>query len=70
MKTAQKDFYLELDTALKSYEEYKPWHPMSMEKITDKIVWCLRWKKISKEQMEELADRATKIYENDLMDIY
>lgn len=65
MKKAKKDYYTELDDALKAYEEYKSWRPMSMDKITDKIAWCWKWKKITKEQMEELAGRAVKIFEND-----
>lgn len=70
MKKAQKDYYTELDTALEAYEKHKPWHPMSMDKITDRISWCWKWRKITKEQMEELADRAIKIFEDKTIDIY
>ena len=56
-------FYLEIDKALKSYEEYKPCHLHSMDWIINRIDWCWKWRKITKEQMEELADRACKVME-------
>lgn len=55
--------YQKIDKALKSYEEYKPYHQYSMEWIADRINWCWKWKKITKEEMEELAVRATAIFE-------
>lgn len=59
-------FYQEIDTALKSYEEFKPYHPRKIEWITNRIYWCWKWKKITREQMEELAMRATNILEDNL----
>ena len=59
-------FYQEIDTALKFYEEYKPYHSHSIEWITDRICWCWKWRKITQEQMEELAMRATDILEGNL----
>lgn len=59
-------FYKEIDTALKSYEEFKPYHSRKIEWITDRIYWCWKWKKITREQMEELAMRATNILEGNL----
>lgn len=58
-----KDYYREIDKALKSYEKYKPYHQHSIDWITDKIDWCWKWKKITEGQMIELADRAVKILE-------
>ena len=57
-------FYQEIDTALKSYEEFKPYHSRKIEWITNRIVWCWKWKKISKEQMKELTTRTIKVLEN------
>ena len=59
-------FYQEIDTALKSYEEFKPYHSRKIEWITDRICWCWKWKKITREQMEELTMRATNILEGNL----
>ena len=53
-------FYQEIDTALKSYHSHK------IDWITDRICWCWKWKKITREQMEELAMRATNILEGNL----
>lgn len=57
-------FYNEIDKALQSYENYKPYHARKIEWITNRISWCWKWKKISKEQMEILCERATKILED------
>lgn len=54
-------FYLQVDAALKSYEENKPYHPHRMDWIINRIDWCWKWRKITKEQMEELVDRATAV---------
>ena len=59
-------FYQEIDTALKSYEEFKPYHFRKIEWITDRIYWCWKWKKITREQMEELTMRAINILEGNL----
>ena len=59
-------FYEEIDKALKSYEEFKPYHSRKIEWITDRITWCWKWRKITRSQMEELTERAIKILEGDL----
>lgn len=61
MKKLQKDYYKEIDKALQCYEEYKPFHIRDIDWICNRIDWCNRWKKITKEQTDELADRATAI---------
>lgn len=58
-----KDYYKQIDTAIRSYEEYKPYHQLTIDQITDKIDWCWKWKKITEDQMEELADRIIKVME-------
>lgn len=52
-----RNYYKEINTALKSYEEYKSWHEKSIDWICNRIDWCWKWKKITEEQMEELAER-------------
>ncbi len=58
-------FYDEIDKALQSYEDYKPYHTRKIEWISDRICWCWKWRKITKEQMEELCDRVIKVLERD-----
>ena len=58
-----KDYYKEINNALKSYEDYKPYHQYGIDWITDRIDWCWKFRKITKDQMEELADRIIKILE-------
>ena len=56
-------YYNEIDKVLKSYENYAPYHDRYMDWVANRIDWCWKWRKITKEQMEELAERATKIFE-------
>ena len=58
-------FYNEIDKALQSYENYKPYHSRKIEWISNRISWCWKWRKITKEQMEELCDRVIKVLERD-----
>lgn len=55
------EFYNEIDKALQSYESHKPYHTHRMEWITDRIVWCWQWRKITKAQCDELCERAIAI---------
>lgn len=56
-------FYDEIDKALQSYEDYKPYHTRKIEWISNRICWCWKWRKITKEQMEELCDRVIVVLE-------
>lgn len=56
-------FYDEIDKALQSYENYKPYHTRKIEWISNRICWCWKWRKITKEQMEELCDRVIVVLE-------
>lgn len=58
-------FYDEIDEALQFYEDYKPYYTHKIEWISDRISWCWKWKKITKEQMEELCDRVVKVLEGE-----
>lgn len=58
-----KDFYNEIDKALKSYEDCKPYHTRNIEWICDRISWCWKFRKITEKQMHELADRAVAVLE-------
>ena len=58
-----KDYGREIDKAIQSYEEYKPYHTHTIDWITDRIDWCWQFRKISKEQMEEFAGRIIEVME-------
>ena len=53
----KKNFYFEIDKALREYENYKPYKQHTTEWICNRIDWCWYWKKITEEQMNELVDR-------------
>lgn len=59
-------YYAEIDKVLTEYEENKPYHSRGMDWAANRIAWCWHWKKITKDQMEELADRATAIFNENL----
>lgn len=58
-----KDYYTEIDKALKSYEEGMVSHRLTVTWCADRICWCWKFRKINEEQMSELTDRATKLFE-------
>lgn len=58
-----RDFYGEIDKALKPYEENKAWYEKSIHWITNRIDWCWKWKKITSEQKDELCDRVIWVME-------
>jgi len=61
--TIKHDYYTEINKALISYEQYKPYHTHKIEWITNRIDWCWRWRKITEEQMNELVDRVIAVME-------
>ena len=58
-----KDYYHDLDVAIKTYEEHKPYHPLKTSEISDKIAWCWKWKKITNEQLDDLTSRMIKVFQ-------
>lgn len=63
-KKEVRNYYNEIDKALKDYEEFKPYRTRSIDWITDRIDWCWKFRHITEEQMNELADRVCKILDN------
>jgi len=59
-----RDYYKEIDEVVSSYEQYKPYHTKDIDWAANRVDWAWEWRKITKPQMEELADRITKIYED------
>ena len=59
-----KNYYEEINSALKNYELNKPYHTRNIEWICSRIDWCWKWRKISEEEMEELSNRAVKVLKN------
>ena len=61
MAKVNKDYYNQIDKALKSYEECKPYHTRTIDWICSRIDWCWKFRKITEQQMAELADRAVDV---------
>lgn len=57
----EKDYYAQLNRWVSQYE--KPGvREVSSDTITNKICWCWKFRKITKEQMEELCNRMTEVF--------
>jgi hypothetical protein len=55
-----KDYYSEIDSAIKRYENYEyPTHKITW--ICNRIDWCWKFRHITASQMGELVDRVIKI---------
>lgn len=53
-------FYKEIDSRLRTCEASRNRYTFfELSKIADRIDWCWKFRKITKEQMEELADRCS-----------
>ena len=61
-----KNYYEEINEVLKSYEDRKPYHTKNMDWVANRIDWAWKWRKITREEMEELTDRAISIFDNNL----
>lgn len=61
MKKQKINYYEQINNAIKSYEDCKPYHKYSIEWITDRIDWCWKFRKISSEQLTELSNRIINI---------
>ena len=54
-------YYQQIDKALLSYENHKPYHDKTMDWICNRIDWCFKWRKITEKEMTELVNRAVNI---------
>lgn len=56
-----KNYYIEIDTALQAFENFRSYQPHTVDWICDRIAWAWKFKKITKAQMEELSDRIIEV---------
>ena len=64
-----RNYYGEIDKAISRFENLQyPIHKASW--ITNRIEWCFRFGKISREQMARLANRMTAVYKNETLKLY
>ena len=54
--------YQKIDKALKQHENHK-YAERSLDSIADYINWAWKWRKITKEEMENAADRVCALYD-------
>ena len=58
-----KNYYMDIDKAINEYEVFTPYKTKDIDWICNRIDWCWKFRHITKEQMEELADRCCKVLE-------
>ena len=58
-------YYEQINKAIQDYEQGKSWHDKNIEWICNRIDWCWKWRKITEEQKNELADRICKVMEDE-----
>ena len=63
-----KDYYKQIDTAIRTYEEFKPYRPYKTEWICDRIVWCWKFRHITREQKDELMERMIEVFKIGIYD--
>ncbi len=61
----KKDYYGRINEALLSYETFKPYHPLSIDWICDRIDWCWKFRHITEQQMNELCDRIVAVMDGE-----
>lgn len=61
-----KNYCAEIDSAIKRYESLANYQPISIHWICDRIAWCYQYKHITKKQMEQFADRITKVIDSEI----
>jgi len=59
-------YYNQINEVLISYEEHKSYHTKNISWACNRIDWCWKWRKITEDQMNELADRATAILRGEI----
>ena len=57
--------YQKIDKALKQHENHK-YAERSLDSIADYINWAWKWRKITREEMENAADRVCALYDIEL----
>ena len=55
-----KDYYKEIDSAIKCYETGK-YRIHDIDWICSRIDWCWKWRRIGEHQKDELCDRIVAI---------
>ena len=60
-----KDFYEEINRSLTPIEQGR-YSARTLDWCVNRVDWCWKWRKITKEQMEELANRICACYDTQL----
>lgn len=62
-EVSMRDWYAEIDKKLAAVEAGKLGEE-TLNRCADHITWCWKWRKITREQMESLAERVIKLWED------
>lgn len=59
-----KNYCKEIDSAIKEYEDGKPYKTHRLEWVAERVEWCYRWKHITHKEMSNFCDRITYLFDN------
>ena len=57
--------YEKIDKVLKQHEQHK-YSERSLDSISSYIDWAWKWRRITREEMEDVADRVCALYEREI----
>lgn len=63
-----KDYYGQIDAAIRRYEECKPKNGLNIHWISDRISWCWKFHKITEKEMNELSERVISILNSGIIE--
>ena len=68
-KTTQRDYYKQLDEAIRRFENLQ--YPLlKISYISDKLLWCAKFKHLTDEQIYSLQNRLLALIDGDNLDFY
>lgn len=59
-----KNYYNDIDKAIKFYEDCRLYHTHDIDWICNRIDWCWKFRKITSDQKDQLCDRIISIMNN------
>ena len=62
MAKKERDYYKQIDEVLSRFENCKPICGLKMGWVTRRIDWCWKFRKITREQFDELVERAIAVF--------
>lgn len=63
-----RNYYVELSKKVEQFELGREHSSMLLSAISDKVVWCWHWRKITEDQLDDLCKRITILFDSRTLD--